>query len=125
MKELSFLVQNSNDEPHYTVTIRKEKRNVTAFCTCPQGGAGLLCKHRLSLLSGKAKMVIGDNADEVKQITSWIAWTDVGNALNKLAHIQKEIKKAEKEVEEANAGLEKVKQALADARQVLIKAMGD
>jgi hypothetical protein len=125
MRELIFLVQANNDEPHYTVTIRKEKRNVTALCTCPQGGAGVLCKHRLSLLSGKAKMVLGDNADEVKQITSWIAWTDVGNALNKIAHIQKDLKKAEKGVEEANAAVEKVRQELAKAREVLIKAMGD
>ncbi|WP_130470747.1 SWIM zinc finger family protein [Candidatus Magnetaquicoccus inordinatus] len=125
MKEMQFLVQYSNEEPHYTVTVRKEKRNITALCTCPQGGAGLLCKHRLSLLAGKAKIVIGDNADKIKDLVSWIAWTDVGNAMNKIAEIQKEIKKAEKELADATANLAKQQQELTEARNKLIKVMGD
>ncbi|MBF0183445.1 MAG: hypothetical protein HQM06_03515 [Magnetococcales bacterium] len=125
MKELSFLVQYSNEEPHYTVTVRKEKRNITALCTCPQGSPGQLCKHRLNILSGKGKIIIGDNADQLKLVTSWIAWTDVGQALNKIAEAQKEIKKAEKELDEATAKLAKCQQELVDARSQLIKAMSD
>lgn len=125
MKELKFLVQKSNDTPHYTVTIRKEKNNLTALCSCEQGGIDTLCKHRLFILAGKAKWVISENTADVKQVQSWLAWTDVGQAINEITQAQKELKDAEKDLEKATNRLKEAEQAAVSAKQHLIQAMNN
>ncbi|MEO5339865.1 MAG: hypothetical protein H7837_05010 [Magnetococcus sp. MYC-9] len=125
MKELQFLVQESNETPHYTVTIRKNERNLTAHCTCEQGGPDTLCKHRLSILSGKAKWVIGDNGAETKQVLSWVAWTDIGQAITRASHAQKQLRDAERELAKATARLQEAEEAARITRQALIQSMSD
>ncbi|MEO5363333.1 MAG: hypothetical protein H7838_06880 [Magnetococcus sp. DMHC-8] len=125
MKELRFRVQISNEHPHCTVTIRKEKHNLTAHCTCEQGGPDTLCVHRLSILAGKAKWVISDNADEIKQVLSMVAWTDVGQAVNKVTYAQKQIREATKDRDKALEHLKMAEAAAEAARQELIRAMND
>lgn len=123
MKELKFLIQESNTTPHHTVTIRKEKNNLTALCSCEQGGPDTLCKHRLFILAGKAKWVISENTADVKQVQSWLAWTDVGQAINAVTQAQKKLKNAEKDLEKATENLKEAEEAAITTRQQLIQAM--
>ncbi|MBF0585091.1 MAG: hypothetical protein HQL80_12775 [Magnetococcales bacterium] len=125
MKELKFIVQESNNTPHHTVTIRKEKNNLSAHCTCESGGRDTLCQHRLSILAGKAKWVISDNGADVKRVINWLAWTDVGLAINEVTQTQKQLKAAGKELEAATERLKEAEKAAAEARTKLIEAMND
>ena len=125
MKELTFRVQQSNATPHYVVTIRKHEKNISAHCTCELGGQDSLCKHRLSLLSGKAKWVISNNVPDVKRVLSWVAWSDVGQAITKAVHAQKRLKDARKVLEKADKNLHEAEEVMAAAQQVLIQAMND
>jgi hypothetical protein len=125
MNELIFRVQVSNETPHYIVTIRRDKKNLTALCTCEQGGDHTLCKHRLSILSGKAKWVISDNTADVRQVLSWVAWTDVGQAIAKVVHAQKQLKDAEKELAKATERMQSATEEAELARQRLIQVMND
>ena len=125
MQELSFRVQASNDTPHYTVTIQKDEHHLTAHCSCENGGANALCKHRLSILAGKAKWVISDNVPDVKRVLSWVAWTDLGEAILKATHAQKRLKEAEKELEKATAQCKAAEEDASATRDALIHAMND
>ena len=89
MKELMFMAQESNDEPPRQVTISKEKGNVTARCTCPRGGVGHICRHRLSILSGNGRLIVSDNVADVKHVEDWVVWSDVGVLIARLAEAQK------------------------------------
>lgn len=125
MNELTFRVQVSNETPHYIVTIRKDQKNLTAHCTCEQGGPHTLCKHRLSILSGKAKWVISDNAADVRKILSWVAWTDVGQSIAKVVHAQKQLKEADKELTKATERFKEAEAGAEAARQALIETMNN
>ncbi|MBF0161896.1 MAG: hypothetical protein HQL88_06375 [Magnetococcales bacterium] len=125
MKELHFRVQTSSDTPHYTVSIHKDDKNISAHCTCEHGGRETLCKHRLAILSGKAKWIISDNAADVKRVLSWVAWSDVGQAITKAVYAQKRLKDAQKELERATALLQDAEAEMSAAQQALIQAMND
>ncbi len=125
MKELIFRVQTSNEHPHYVVTVCKAEKNLTVHCTCENGGPHTLCKHRLSILAGKAKWVISENVTDVEQVRSWVAWTDVGQAINKVTQAQKKIKEAEKDRDKALERLKAATEEADAAREALIQAMND
>jgi uncharacterized Zn finger protein len=105
-----FLVQGSAKEP-YRAQFSKTGNNLSAYCTCPAGSSGMYCKHRFSILEGKAKGIVSDNADQVQLVQSWLAGSDVEAAMQIVA---------EKEVELAEA-----KKRLTQAKQALAAAMRD
>ncbi|MEO5352273.1 MAG: hypothetical protein H7835_03555 [Magnetococcus sp. XQGC-1] len=130
MDELSFIVQVSNGTPHCSVTIGKEGDKLTALCSCDSGGAGTLCKHRLSILSGQTKWVISDNIAGVKLVRSWVAMTDVGQTIIRMVRAQKRLQEAKVQVEAALQALRTVEEeaeaaeAEADAaKEELIQAI--
>ncbi|WP_347469898.1 SWIM zinc finger family protein [Burkholderia stagnalis] len=108
MEAIEFLVQGSASMP-YDVIFTRENGEVTAFCSCPAGEKGTYCKHRLSLLSGIAKDVIGDNAERVLDVLSWLPGS-------KLEACLADLKAAEDAVESA-------KQAEAQAKRRLAAVM--
>ncbi|MBF0582845.1 MAG: hypothetical protein HQL80_01275 [Magnetococcales bacterium] len=123
MDEIKFNIQVSNDTPHYTVTISKEKKRLTASCTCESGGPDTLCKHRLSILAGKAKWVISNNTAEVKHVLSWAASTGVGDAIVRMVRAQKRLKDTEQELIKATHNREEAEQEAITSRQELIQAL--
>ncbi len=105
MEAIEFLVQGSASKP-YDVTFARENGEVTAFCSCPAGEKGTYCKHRLSLLSGIAKDVIGGNAERVSDVLSWLPGS-------KLAACLADLKAAEEAVESAKQAEAQAKERLA------------
>ena len=125
MKELQFMVQENNDEPPRRVTITKEKNNLTARCTCPRGGVGHICRHRLSILTGNGRMVIGDNVADVKHVEAWVVWSDVGVLIARLVEAQKRLQVVKSETEQSAAA---VNDAIGEVRTIercLVRAIND
>ena len=108
MDELKFLVKGSSADP-YEVIFIKDGDSLTALCSCPAGQHGNFCKHRISILDGKTKGVVSDNAGSVATAVGWLSGTDVEAALA-------EVRAAEKS---GDAG----KDALAAAKKKLARAM--
>lgn len=84
MNTLTFQVQGSGVQP-YTVTFRRVGINLTARCTCPAGMKGTYCKHRFRILRGDTEGVIGDRFDDCQTVASWLAGTDVEQAMLELS----------------------------------------
>jgi len=80
MDELTFHVKGSSADP-YEVIFIKDGDSLTALCSCPAGQHGNFCKHRISILDGKTKAIVSDNADSVATVVGWLAGTDVEAAL--------------------------------------------
>jgi uncharacterized Zn finger protein len=83
VKELTFLIKGSAAKP-YEATFIKDGDSLTAVCTCPAGQFGNFCKHRLSILDGKAANIVSENATEVATVVAWLSATDVEAALTEL-----------------------------------------
>lgn len=107
MKELVFFVQGSAKEP-YKVTFRKTGDNLSADCTCPAGDNGQYCKHRFNILGGFTNGIVSGNEGGVKEVSSWLAGTDVEVALNSFME-------AEYQLESAKLKLSAAKKQLAKA----------
>ena len=102
-----FKVQGSAQEP-YEVTFAKNGGNLTAHCTCPAGGVGQYCKHRLTILQGKNPGIISGNEAEINTVCNWLPDTDGGLAL--AAYVD-----AERAAEDAKTNLAISKKRLARA----------
>lgn len=89
MQELVFHVKGSAKEP-YEVIFIKDGDSLTALCNCPAGSHGNACKHRLSIIEGKPRGIVSDNADQVPLIVEWLAGTDVEAALIELRRVEKD-----------------------------------
>ncbi|MBF0399544.1 MAG: hypothetical protein HQL80_13395 [Magnetococcales bacterium] len=123
MDELNFIVQVSSNTPHCTVTVRRDETdNVTAQCSCENGGSETVCRHRLSILSGQTKWVISDNLLAVKRVLSWVASTDIGHAIINQVHAQQRVQTAKLELEKLTQQLEKAEVELATAQAEAIAA---
>lgn len=107
MEELVFLVKGSSADP-YEVTFIKDGDSLTAICTCPAGTYGNFCKHRISILDGKAKAISSENADQVATVVGWLSGTDVEQALT-------EMRDAEKAADPEKRALNAAKRKLARA----------
>ncbi len=88
MNELTFRVKGSSAEP-YEVTFIKDGDSLTALCSCPAGQYGNFCKHRIAILDGKDRAIVGENADQVATIGDWLQGTDVALALTEFREIEK------------------------------------
>lgn len=104
--QLTMCVTGSSKDP-YELTFIKDGDSLTALCSCPAGSFGNLCKHRVAVLDGDNRAVVGDDADKIVTVVEWLAGTDVEAALKKL-----------REVEETAD-----KDALATAKRRLARAM--
>jgi uncharacterized Zn finger protein len=96
MEEIRFLVQGSAEEP-YNVTFRKSANNLSAYCTCPAGETGQICKHRINILCGITDGIVSENEAKVKVVNLWLKGTDVEVALTAVID-------AEKKARESQAG---------------------
>ena len=67
MKEIQFRVKGSAATPYEVIFIR-DGDSLTAICDCPAGQHSNACKHRLSILDGKARGIVSDNADQVPTV---------------------------------------------------------
>lgn len=108
MEQLQFLVQGSADEP-YRVTFTIEGENLNAFCTCPAGENGQYCKHRLNLLAGDSRGIVGDGAQQIPVLLGWLVGSDVEAAIE--------------QVHDAEKGFLLAKKRLADAKKRVAAAM--
>lgn len=100
MKEtLLFLVQGSEPEP-YSVEFTKSGeytgRTITATCTCAAAENGMICKHRLNILGGKADNIVSENADDVTKLLAWLPGTRLAAALAKLRAAEQDEARAKK-----------------------------
>jgi hypothetical protein len=125
MKELEFMAQESNDEPPRRVIISKDKGNVTARCTCPRGGAGHICRHRLSILSGNARLVVSNNLADVKHVEAWVVWSDVGMLITRLVEAQKRLQAARSEAEKATAAVNEAVDEVRTVQRLLVRAINE
>ncbi|MEO5333842.1 MAG: hypothetical protein H7839_17655 [Magnetococcus sp. YQC-5] len=125
MKEINFITQASNKEPAYMVTVRKEESNLTARCTCPAGGVGQICRHRLSILSGDEKVVISDNSAQIKEIEAWVVWSDVGMLIAHLAQAQWRLQKIQEDAERSASAFDKAFDEVRTIERLLIQAINN
>ena len=102
-----FSVQGSEAEP-YKVIFEKDETSLRGSCTCRAGIFGQLCKHRLLILGGLTDGVVSSSLDDVGEVASWLAGTNVAAALADLAALEAEkavietrIKQAKKVVAQA------------------------
>lgn len=108
MDEIKFSVKGSAAQPYQLIFI-KDGDSLTAICSCPAGEHGNFCKHRISILDGKTRGIVSENADQVATVAAWLAGTDVESALA--------------EVRQIDAGPDVDKKALAAAKRRLARAM--
>ena len=125
MKELKFIAQASNTEPPCTVTVTKEENNLTARCTCPEGGVGHICRHRLSILSGDGRMIISDNPGDVRHVEAWVVWSDVGMLIARLADAQGKFQNVKEEAEKSAAAFDEAFEEVRTIERLLVKAIND
>ena len=111
MEEIAFEVQGSALEPYHVVFVRRSLTNLSAYCSCPAGENGQVCKHRFAILEGDQVNLASSNVSDVKTVQSWLAGTDVEKHLLKM-----------RELEQA---IEKIKNELSSAKKDLAKAMRD
>lgn len=101
-----FEVKGSASEP-YKILIKKDIKNLSAYCTCPAGSNGMHCKHRISILLGSSKNVVSDNASEVDEVAAWVAGSDIEAALNIIAELEDQSTRIKKELSAARKALAK------------------
>ncbi len=108
MKEILFEVQGSASKPYIVIFVKRSDTNLSAYCSCPAGGYGLYCEHPLNILDGVTKGIVSDNLDDVKIVQSWLAGTDVEEALIKLRKLEAEAERLKKEISIAKEEVAKV-----------------
>ena len=108
MDQLSFLVKGSSPQP-CQVRLTRKGLDVTAFCTCPAGENGQICKHRLAILRGLTENMISGNIEDVPKAAEMISGSKIEQFLNEVVHLECE--------------LTRIKSQLANAKKKLAKAM--
>jgi hypothetical protein len=107
MEAITFKVQGSAREP-YNTDFSRTGTNIAAYCSCPAGKVGQLCKHRLSILQGDTKSIVSGNDGDVQTVMSWVKGTDVEDVL-------RQFHEAETRFDEAKKQLDSLKRRLARA----------
>jgi len=107
MDEIIFLVQGSAPEP-YRVQFKKSGNNLTAHCTCPAGIVRQICKHRTRILHGSTEGIVSGNERDVATTASWLAGSDVEDALRNLGAGEERLAAAQKEVSNLKKNLARV-----------------
>jgi uncharacterized Zn finger protein len=104
METLEFLVQGSAVEP-YRVSFRRDGANLSGYCTCPAGGNGMYCKHRIRILHGLMEAVVSANSADVTTVAKWLEGTDVETALTAVTLLEKEAERIKIELSAAKKAL--------------------
>lgn len=103
MSRVEFLVSGSADEP-YRVVIEKSGSNLNAFCTCPAGSNGQVCKHKMRLINGNPEgLVQGESF--LSAVTDWVAGTEVESVLREIALAEEKCLSAKREFDAAKKKL--------------------
>ncbi len=95
MENIEFLVQGSAKEPYTVSVVNRGKRNLSAYCTCPAGENGLICKHRTRIFAGDTQGIV-EGIENVPIAQEWFRGSDIEKALNGLSSIESNAKKAER-----------------------------
>lgn len=113
---LLFIVQGSEELP-YQVTVKKESNNLTVNCTCQGAVHGLVCKHRMAIVTGNISdiEIIDFDPDLINIVGNWLKGSDVEQAILKFKILEKEI----------NFEIKKIKNILNDAKKNIHKSMID
>lgn len=111
MDTYEFLVQGSAAEPYRITVKRRDAGKISAYCTCPAGENGMVCKHRVRIFRGSTEDVVSQNQADVKTVADWLAGSDVERALQTVDELEKEA--------------EKIKKAISAAKKVLSRALLD
>jgi hypothetical protein len=111
MNEINFLVQGSEPDPYKVSFLMESASEMRAFCTCSAGRNGQYCKHRFNILQGKHDDVLGEAADAIAIVQSWLKGSSIEQALHFLRALEKkeaelklEISAAKKAVAKAMRG---------------------
>jgi SWIM zinc finger len=83
MLTIDFLVQGSASDP-YTVSFVRDDGKLSAYCNCPAGSNGQYCKHRLSIIEGKAVAIVSPNAHEIALVLTWLPGSALETAMAEL-----------------------------------------
>jgi uncharacterized Zn finger protein len=97
MKIIEFSVQGSAAMP-YEVTFTLDGNKLNAFCTCPAGGNGSACKHRLSIFAGRNTGVVSGNTDQIPNVVMWLRGSEIEKSLAELAAADAEFEQAKQRV---------------------------
>ena len=97
MQELTFVIQGSSPEP-YTVQFKKSGDKLSAYCSCPAGENGQICKHRMRILEGNTEGLVSSNAEEVKVAESWLKGSNIETALADIRSAEVRFEAAKKEL---------------------------
>ena len=87
---ITFLVQGSAAEPYRVLFRRRDRTNLSAYCTCPAGENGMYCKHRIRILLGLVEGIVSKNTKDVQTVVGWVVGTDVEVALVTVVTLEKE-----------------------------------
>ena len=85
----------------YTMVAAKVGNNLTILCSCPAGQNSTYCHHRVELLNGDTKNMIGNNIDDVIQLKKMLKGSDVEEALMELLAVEKDSKANKQKVRSA------------------------
>lgn len=97
LEEISFKVVSASTGELYTVQFFRDGTQVTAFCTCPSGENGGVCKHRLLILEGN-DVNVEENANLVSVVASWLPSSNLSAVLDEVATAENNVKRAKKEL---------------------------
>ena len=85
---LELLVEGSSGD-HYEVTFSREGNVFRTFCTCQAGQNGTYCKHRVALMEGDLKNLLGERrGDLTERIASMMQGTEVEQAHQRFKAVQ-------------------------------------
>ncbi|MCH6259188.1 hypothetical protein MLD52_21705 [Puniceicoccaceae bacterium K14] len=96
--EIKFLVQGSAPEPYTIRFVRRSERNLSAYCNCPAGDKGQICKHRTRILNGLTTDIVSDNTDQVVTVVDWVKGSDVEAAQGDVEIAKRKLEEAQKEL---------------------------
>lgn len=106
--EIAFLVQGSAADPYMVRFVNRGNGNVSAYCNCPAGDKGQVCKHRMNIINGNSMAIVTENISDVDIVRGWIAGSDIEESIRL-------VNEAEQGVTAAKAALNRAKKHLAAA----------
>jgi hypothetical protein len=104
METINFSVQGSAETP-YEVSFIFDESKLNAFCTCPAGNGGMVCKHRLSILAGMKAGIVSTNIDQISNVVTWLRGSEIEKAMAALAAAEANFDDAKKQVSSAKKKL--------------------
>jgi len=104
VKHLIFVVQGSRGD-EYQVTFGAASGRVVAYCSCPAGENGSICKHRLAIMDGEVSNLLSGNAQDVIRLQGLLKGTELEAAYTHLRVMEEEFEAAKRKLELAKKAL--------------------